>query len=417
MSTLTVTTRRDDSWLPVAIAMILSLLLHVLVFSGMLSSLHWRQERLREPIEQMPEESEKTEKNEQLKEDKEKVEEDHLLLGKDDAQEILTLNWIGYDDFEKLIAMPSQTEQAALQRLADPVEVAPTEVDPASNVMVTQKTTPRPQASPAPAKPSPQQALQESEPAKPQQPQKPVESVTQQPQPQAVAQSSPIQKPSDQLPVPVPVITPEMQIPEKIAHEQPITSKTPSVAMVPQTTVPNDPVPSVKPEAPLPQRVEPTPQVQPQEEAKPTPAALPQPRESVAQPYKADQIAEQPPLTVIPRDEKEAPPYSLDHHEIEGKIGGVIVGKGIEIQTRIPRFTAVTQASIWPKANPVVEITFAKDGVVITAKILKSSGYAGIDSPILTSVYHWKAKGELLKKLDRSFTRKFTFRLFDEEIE
>ena len=208
MSTLTVTTRRDDSWLPVAIAMILSLLLHVLVFSGMLSSLHWRQERLREPIEQMPEESEKTEKNEQLKEDKEKVEEDHLLLGKDDAQEILTLNWIGYDDFEKLIAMPSQTEQAALQRLADPVEVAPTEVDPASNVMVTQKTTPRPQASPAPAKPSPQQALQESEPAKPQQPQKPVESVTQQPQPQAVAQSSPIQKPSDQLPVPVPVITP-----------------------------------------------------------------------------------------------------------------------------------------------------------------------------------------------------------------
>ena len=272
MSTLTVTTRRDDSWLPVAIAMILSLLLHVLVFSGMLSSLHWRQERLREPIEQMPEESEKTEKNEQLKEDKEKVEEDHLLLGKDDAQEILTLNWIGYDDFEKLIAMPSQTEQAALQRLADPVEVAPTEVDPASNVMVTQKTTPRPQASPAPAKPSPQQALQESEPAKPQQPQKPVESVTQQPQPQAVAQSSPIQKPSDQLPVPVPVITPEMQIPEKIAHEQPITSKTPSVAMVPQTTVPNDPVPSVKPEAPLPQRVEPTPQVQPQEEAKPTPA-------------------------------------------------------------------------------------------------------------------------------------------------
>ena len=129
------------------------------------------------------------------------------------------------------------------------------------------------------------------------------------------------------------------------------------------------------------------------------------------------QIAEKIRPTNVPRQDRESSPYSIDHHQITGKIGSVIVGKGIEVQTRIPRFTAVTQASSWPKANPVIEITFAADGVVITAKLLRSSGYAGIDSPILASVYHWKAKGELLEKLNQKFTRKFTFNLIDDEIE
>jgi hypothetical protein len=408
------TTSPDNTWLPVGIALIVSLLLHIPVMSKAMYVLRLREVRLHQPIEEMPEEHEKTDQNEEEKDKQDQAEDDHLLLGKDDAAEVLTLNWIGYEDFEKLIAMPSENEQAALQRLADPVKIAETEVDPATDVLVTQKTTPRPQATPQQA--TPKQVPQESEPVEPMQPQKPVESVTQLPQPQAVAQSSPIQKPSEQLPVPVPVIMPEMEIPDQVAHEQPITSPTPSVAMVPQTTTPSEPIPAIKPEAPLPERVEPTPEVKQQEQTKPTPAQHQQQQESVAQPYNADQIADKPRLTVMPRDDKESPPFSLDHHEIEGKIGGVIVGKGIEIQTRVPRFSAVTQASIWPKANPVVEITFATDGVVITAEIIKSSGYAGIDSPILTSVYHWKAKGKLLKELGRPFKRKFTFRLFDEEI-
>ena len=46
MNTMTLTMRRDDSWLPTAIALIVSLLMHVAVFSGMLSSLQWRERQL-----------------------------------------------------------------------------------------------------------------------------------------------------------------------------------------------------------------------------------------------------------------------------------------------------------------------------------------------------------------------------------
>ena len=219
--------------------------------------------------------------------------------------------------------------------------------------------------------------------------------------------------------IPVPVMTPKMDLPDRIAHEQPVMSENPAKAQIKLSDKPTPVVAAALSEAPPPPRVEPSPEVQKKEDvAKPTP---PQPqqrqRESVAQPLKADQIAEKIRPTNVPRQDRESSPYSIDHHQITGKIGSVIVGKGIEVQTRIPRFTAVTQASSWPKANPVIEITFAADGVVITAKLLRSSGYAGIDSPILASVYHWKAKGELLEKLNQKFTRKFTFNLIDDEIE
>lgn len=415
MNTMTLTMRRDDSWLPTAIALIVSLLMHVAVFSGMLSSLQWRERQLVDMKKPVTDESHKADEKPLEKPEKIKTDEDHLLLGKDNADDILTLNWIGYEDYQKLIAMPAQTEQAALQRLADPVKVADEQIDPASDVRVMQKTIPRPEAAPQQSK-APQPQVTQT-PVTSAQPLKPVDSPMQQEQPKAVAQSSPLVDPVALVPViPVPVITPEMEIPDRVAHESPIKANSPSLAMIPQTQVPNQPVPAPNPQAVLPKRIDPTPQVKPQEQITP---ATPQQQQQqfIAQPYKADQIADRPRLTVVPREESESQPYSLDHHEIQGKIGGVIVGKGIEIQTRIPRFTAVTQASIWPKANPIVEITFATDGVVITANIIKSSGYAGIDSPILTSVYHWKAKGELLKKVGRPFKRKFTFKLFDDAID
>lgn len=416
MNTMTLTTRRDDSWLPTAIALILSLVLHIVFFSGMLTSLQWRERHLTDLKKPVTDEHHQAdEKTLEKPEENKSEDQDHLLLGKDDAKDILTLNWIGYEDFEKLIAMPAKTQQAALQRLSDPVKTTDAQIDPASDVKVLEQTTPQPQAMRQESV-TPQPTV-EPMPAQPAQPQEPVESPMEQEQPKAVAQASPQVDPAAVVPVvPVPVITPEMELPKTIAHEQPITVESPSVAMIPQTPTPAVPTPASNPEAALPKRVEPSPQVTPQENTDPAPQQQNH-QESVAQPLKADQIAERPRPTIVPRQDSESQPYSLDHHEIEGKIGGVLVGKGIEIQTRIPRFSAVTQASIWPKANPIVEITFATDGVVITATIVRSSGYAGIDSPILTSVYHWKAKGELLKKVGRPFKRKFTFKLFDDEID
>jgi hypothetical protein len=54
-----------------------------------------------------------------------------LVIGKDKKDEDkITVAWIPYDDFRKLIAVASQAEQPALQNKADPVKGAPTPRDP-----------------------------------------------------------------------------------------------------------------------------------------------------------------------------------------------------------------------------------------------------------------------------------------------
>ncbi|HAI13050.1 MAG TPA: hypothetical protein DCM28_15190, partial [Phycisphaerales bacterium] len=108
MNTLAISTRRDDTWLPTAVALILSLLLHVGVFTGMLSSWQIREQRQKQKQEDQP--AEKVDQQLQVEPEKNQPQEDELLLGKDDADDILTLNWIGYEAFEKLIAMPSKTQ-------------------------------------------------------------------------------------------------------------------------------------------------------------------------------------------------------------------------------------------------------------------------------------------------------------------
>lgn len=416
MNTLTYKSQREDTWLPVAVALLLSLLLHVVVFSGMLKPLHWH--KLARHMNNSPTQPQPEEKQPEKKAQKKKVE-DHILLGKEKADDIITMNWIGYDAFEKLIAMPSKTQQAAFQRLADPIQMpdADAQVDPATDMIVKQHTTPRPQS--APQEPSPSPQVVQDVPTPPAKPQKPVDSpMKQAPTDMPEQQASPKVDPSAIAKVvPVPVITPKMDIPQKIAHEQPVMSEHPQLAMLPQTDVPHKVIVAPNPEAVLPKRVDPTPPQQQTQQDKPAAESKRHQERSIPQPYNADQLADRPRPTNVPREDRESQPYSLDHHKITGKIGGVLVGKGVEILTRLPRFSAVTQASIWPKANPVVEITFATDGVVIEADIIRSSGYAGIDSPILASVYHWKAKGEILKKLARPIKRKFTFKLIDDSIE
>lgn len=422
MNVVSYNSTRDRTWLPVGVAVLLSIFFHVALLGDGLTSLRLltRQqvkERISEQVEEQSESVEEVSEDPETKQDQE----DHILLGRDHADEILTMNWIGYEAFEKLIAMPAKTQQAAFQRLADPIEMpdADPQIDPASNVMVLEKTIPRLDASAArstPQQQQPQQTVQKDVQAK-----KPVDSPVKEKLPESMEQASPVVKPVQVAKVIlVPVMTPQMDLPDRIAHEQPVMSKNPAKAKIRLSDKPAPVVAAAFPEAPPLPRVEPSPEVQKQQDAaKPTPSQpqQQQQRESVAQPLKADQIAEKIRPTNVPRQDRESAPYSMDHHQITGKIGSVIVGKGIEIQTRIPRFTAVTQASIWPKANPVLEITFAADGVVITAQMLRSSGYAGIDSPILASVYHWKAKGKLLEKLNQKFKRKFTFNLIDDEIE
>ncbi len=82
-----------------------------------------------------------------------------------------------------------------------------------------------------------------------------------------------------------------------------------------------------------------------------------------------------------------------------------IVGKGLEILTIRPRYTAAVRLSAVP-ANPVVVMWFDASGKVTKAEFVKdgkkvySSGVVGVDQPLLNAIYQWRAKGKEIDVLD-----------------
>lgn len=79
--------------------------------------------------------------------------------------------------------------------------------------------------------------------------------------------------------------------------------------------------------------------------------------------------------------------------------GKVEAGEGLDIKTVRPRFNTATQALIQP-GSPTLEIIFGKDGRAKRVRVLRSSGYpAEVDSPVVTALYNWRAKGRLLDEL------------------
>jgi len=83
--------------------------------------------------------------------------------------------------------------------------------------------------------------------------------------------------------------------------------------------------------------------------------------------------------------------------------GAVLTRRGLRIKTIRPRFSAVTQVSAVP-ANPLVRVSFNREGQVISARFIRSTGYADVDGPILASLYRWSAAGALLRTLDERIT-------------
>lgn len=82
-----------------------------------------------------------------------------------------------------------------------------------------------------------------------------------------------------------------------------------------------------------------------------------------------------------------------------------IVGKGMEILTVRPRYTAAVRLSAVPK-NPIVVMWFDASGKVSKAEFLRdgkklySSGVSGVDQPLLNAIYQWRAKGKEIDALD-----------------
>lgn len=130
---------------------------------------------------------------------------------------------------------------------------------------------------------------------------------------------------------------------------------------------------------------EPAPPQPPRAEAAPTPAPPTPPAGAAADPgapsdSESDAASREP--------DAEAPLTS----------GAVVSAAGLEITTRKPHFETLTRLTTRPR-NPLVRISFNRSGYAAAVELLESSGFSGVDDPIVTAVYNWTAAGEPLLKL------------------
>lgn len=413
---------------------------------------------------------------------------EQLVLGKDKPDEDrTTVAWIPHDDFRKLIAVASTTEQPALQNKVDPVKNAlmprdpspPSPPQPQPVEVVKSKKTPEP-TDPTKASKQRDPSDDPADPVKQVQAKSPLTTpaanpieqpeaealamlpVAPRPQPPADGPSTkgnPVRQPLAQstrpstdapstqteiaLPTPIaPVVDPaatfvkpgatgsESRNPSK--SDVTTTSKIPAQqpradAPQPITGEPAKLIPSVAPpsETGEPTKLMPGETPEPMKDGQPTtsPAqdgkvqAQPRPAPSADDNAKATPKAEDdqskkpvPPTqpsnpTSAPRDESDVPPTILEDRQYTVEPGGVITRPGIQIVASTPDITTPSWLVSGPTAvNPIVRITFDRQGVVRKIDMVRSSGHANLDSPIKASFFNFRAKGEALKRVRDTFT-------------
>lgn len=84
--------------------------------------------------------------------------------------------------------------------------------------------------------------------------------------------------------------------------------------------------------------------------------------------------------------------------DVRLQAGRVVSAAGLEIRTRKPRFETLTRLVANPR-NPIVRISFNREGLVANVELLESSTVQAVDDPVVAAVYNWTAAGEPLLKL------------------
>lgn len=372
--------RSGDSPTPFRVALVLSLLLHALIFLpgfGLVLEGDSADRADEDPQRETPPE-ERPPQPDQPRE---------LRLGIAESAKT-TLNWIGYEEYEEHLARQAEIEQAAL-RLAvagapgEPSESseeapmpAPTAVALAPQPPAELEGTPTPPTAPEPPTPTPQPTPettpQATQPAKPvEAPPVPPDETPQQPPPQPEPQPEPVPQP-EPLPEPEPEPEPKPEPEPETKPDDP--SETPPAED-----------PEVGPPAP------PTPETPP---APPTPPATPGGGGGGGGGDAADD-----PVGSGERSEAEADPTSIRNvPSAQWRNGRPIAAEGMTIQTRKPRFTVLTMVTARP-TNPIVEIRFDHEGRPRGTRYLRSSGHDNIDGPIMDAIAGWRARGKALDAL------------------
>ncbi len=101
--------------------------------------------------------------------------------------------------------------------------------------------------------------------------------------------------------------------------------------------------------------------------------------------------------TAAPKTDREADPVSRVTGE-KVRVGKVLAAEGMRIKTVRPDFSVPARYTI-PR-NPVVQVVFNEQGQAIRAEMVRSTGYANVDGPILKSLYKWEAVPDEEHRID-----------------
>jgi outer membrane biosynthesis protein TonB len=84
---------------------------------------------------------------------------------------------------------------------------------------------------------------------------------------------------------------------------------------------------------------------------------------------------------------------------VEIRPGRPAAAQGLDITTKRPNFTRLVRATAYPERNPLLKVTFNRNGVVSKVVLVESSGLADVDQPVMNAVYQWTAKGKILAEI------------------
>lgn len=279
------------------------------------------------------------------------------VLGIDESM-AKTMNWIGYEEYEEHLARLSENDQAAFD-MADSGGGGAPPTTPSEMVEAPTKTTPTKKSQPAPPSmtaPNPESQTDPLAPKADVVKDAPRTETKNEPESDPKAKGEDADRSEGKA-------ENEAKDPEKSDEETP-EKETPEPEKAPEPSEPKPPAPEPKP----------GPKPGPGSgEGDPGDATTPADRES-----DATSVIE------VPR-------------ELWNR-GRPLAAEGVELQTRRPVLDTLTQLNA-RFGNPLVEISFARNGRPTNARILESSGDTRLDEPILDSLYRWRAKGKKLEDL------------------
>ena len=279
------------------------------------------------------------------------------VLGIDESM-AKTMNWIGYEEYEEHLARLSENDQAAFD-MADSGGGGAPPTTPSEMLEAPTKTTPTKKSQPAPPSMTAPNPESQTDPLAP--------------KTDALKDAAKTEKRNE----------PENAPDAKGEDADRSEGKTESEAK--DTEKSDEEAP--KKESPKPEKAP-----EPSEPQPPAPEPKPGPKPG---PGSGE---DDPGDATTPADRESDATSVIEVPRELWNRGRPLAAEGVELQTRRPVLDTLTQLNA-RFGNPLVEISFARNGRPTNARIIESSGDTRLDEPILDSLYRWRAKGKKLEDL------------------